>query len=62
MNSLRLHSDSETEKTSREDVLSILQVGARYSMHQLVQASDEELKALLVQFERYWESYNLDMA
>ena len=49
---MRLHSDSEIEQTSREDVLSILQVGARFSMHQLKHATKEELKAVLAQFER----------
>ena len=48
---MRLHSDSEIEQMSR-DVLSILQVGARFSMHQLKHATKEELKAVLAQFER----------
>ncbi len=49
---MRLHSDSEIEQMSREDLLSILKVGARYSMHQFEHATEEELKAVLAQFER----------
>ena len=49
---MRLHSDSEIEKMNGEDVLSILQMGARYSMHQFAHATEQELKALLAQLER----------
>ena len=49
---MRLHSDSEIEKMSKEDVLSILQLGARYSMHRYKNATVEELKAALTRFER----------
>ena len=49
---MRLHSDTEIEKMSKEDVLSILQLGARYSMHHYENATVEELKAALTRFER----------
>ena len=49
---MRLHSDGEIEGMSREEVLSILKLGARYSMHQFKHATIEELKAILAQFER----------
>ena len=60
---MRLHSDSEIEQRSREDVLSILQVGARYSMHQFKHAKEKELIAVLAQFERnrtiwIWHDYS----
>ena len=49
---MRLHSDGEIERMSREDILSILQLGARYSMCQFEHATVEELKATLTHFER----------
>ena len=49
---MRLHSDAEIESMSREDILSILQLGARYSMCQFEDTTVEELRAALTQFER----------
>ena len=44
---MRLHSDAEIESMSREDILSILQLGARYSMCQFEDMTVEELRAAL---------------
>ena len=60
---MRLHSDSEIESMSKDDVLSILQIGAQYSMHQFVNAPVEDLKACLAKFERnrtiwFWHDHS----
>ena len=49
---MRLHSDSDIHSMSRDDVLGILQLGARYSMQQSADATVEDLKAQLTRFER----------
>ena len=47
---MRIHSDGEIETMSKEDSLSILQLGAKYC--QFEHAAVEELKAALTWFER----------
>ena len=49
---MRLHSDGEMETMSREYILSILQVGGRYLLHQFEHATVEELKVSLAHYER----------
>ena len=49
---MRLHSDSEIESMSKNDVLEILQVGAVYSKHAYLNDTVEDLRALLKKFER----------
>ena len=49
---MRLHSDSEIPEMSSEDGLSILQLGAGYSMQQYSNINVEDLKVLVMKFER----------